>query len=375
MFSDTPTNKPIYVTQPFLPPLDEFIPYLQNIWDSKILSNGGPYHAKLEHNLQEYLNIEHVSLCSNGTFALILALKALSIQGEVITTPFSFVATSHSLLWNHLKPIFVDIEPNNFNIDAAKIESAITPQTSAILAVHCYGHPANTAQIKQIADKHGLKIIYDAAHAFGVKTQEGSIFKHGDLSITSFHATKAFNTFEGGAVFTKSPHTKLYIDKLKNFGFENETTVSTCGLNAKMNEITAAFGLLQLKYISDAIDSRREIDSLYREQLKGVRGLRLPKIDENTTHNYSYFPVIIEPEYHSTRDELYYKLKKYNVHARRYFYPLISTLDMYKNLPSASLENLPVATAIADSVLCLPIYPTLDRSQVEMICSILAATN
>jgi len=366
-------NEPIYVTQPYLPPLEEFIPYLQQIWDKKILTNGGPFHEKLEKALCEFLGVEHIALFTNGTIALVTALQALRVTGEVITTPYSFVATSHSLLWNGIKPVFVDIDPNNFNLDPMKIEAAITPQTTAIMPVHCYGHPCDVEAIQKIADNYNLKVIYDAAHAFGVQDAGGSILRHGDLSILSFHATKVFNTFEGGAIICPDAKTKQRIEHLKNFGFVDETTVVAPGINGKMSEFNAALGLLQLKYIDQAIARRREIDTAYREQLKNVKGIRfLDDAGEKIT-NCSYFPILVQADYPISRDDLYQKLKDKGIHPRRYFYPLISDFPMYRGLPSAHRENLAVATAAAQQVLCLPIYPDLEMSVFDEISSFIAA--
>ncbi len=366
------SDKAIYVTQPSLPPLEEFIPYLQQIWDSKILSNGGPFHQQLEEVLCEYLDVEHISLFTNGTLALVTALQALRVTGEVITTPYSFVATAHSLLWNGITPVFVDIDPDTFNMNPDKIEVAITSKTTAILPVHCYGYPCNVDRIQEIANSHGLKIIYDAAHAFGVQDQGGSILRYGDLSILSFHATKVFNTFEGGAIVCPDANTKQRIDYLKNFGIADETTVIAPGINGKMNEIQAAMGILQLKYVDKAIVRRQEVNDVYRQRLKGVDGLTIPA--NNTAavqHNFSYFPILVEPEYPLSRDALYESLKSQGIFSRRYFYPLISDFSMYKNLPSANLENLMQAAKMAQKVLCLPIYPTLSIRDIEFISDLI----
>jgi dTDP-4-amino-4,6-dideoxygalactose transaminase len=362
----------IYVTQPYLPPLEEFIPYLEKIWGNKILTNGGPFHQQLEQALCEYLGVEHIALFTNGTIALVTALQALRVTGEVITTPYSFVATSHSLLWNGIKPVFADIDSNTLNLDPAKIEAAITPQTTAIMPVHCYGHPCDVEAIQKIADNYNLKIIYDAAHAFGVQDAQGSILRHGDLSVLSFHATKVFNTFEGGAIVCPDAKTKVRIDQLKNFGHVGEVTVVAPGINGKMSEFNAALGLLQLKHIDQAIARRKEIDAAYRERLKGVKGIRCLDADEKIA-NYSYFPVLVEADYPVGRDDLYQKLKDNGIHPRRYFYPLISDFPMYRGLPSAHKENLPVAIGIAQQVLCLPIYPDLDMSVVDEITRFIAA--
>ena len=364
-------DKPIYVTQPFLPPLDEFIPYLEKIWESKILTNGGPYHEQLEAALCDYLGVDHIALFSNGTVALITALQALRITGEVITTPYSFVATSHSLLWNGIKPVFVDISAETMNLNPKKIEAAISPQTTAIMPVHCYGHPCDVGEIQRIADVYNLKVIYDAAHAFGVRDRAGSVLRHGDLSVLSFHATKVFNTFEGGAIVCPDLKTKERIDRLKNFGFVDEVTVIAPGINGKMSEINAAFGLLELKYVNDALTLRRKIDSRYRELLTGIRGITCVASNEVVDSNYSYFPVLVESEYPLKRDELYTKLKQNGIFARRYFYPLISDFPMYRGMPSADPHNLPVAKEIANKILCLPIYHALSEEAVERVVSVI----
>ncbi|MDP9654124.1 UNVERIFIED_ORG: dTDP-4-amino-4,6-dideoxygalactose transaminase [Pseudomonas putida] len=361
------SNKPVYVTQPYLPPLEEFVPYLRKIWDNKILTNGGPMHQQLEEALCDYLGVEHIALFNNGTIALLTALQALRVTGEVITTPYSFVATAHSLLWNGIKPVFVDIDPQTLNLDPTKIEAAITPQTTAIMPVHCYGNPCDVEAIQKIADNYNLRVIYDAAHAFGVKDAGGSILRHGSLSALSFHATKVFNTFEGGAIICPDAKTKQRIDNLKNFGIVDEVTVVAPGINGKMSEINAAFGLLQLQHIDQIMIRRREIDQIYREQLKTIKGIRLIEETSQKVANYSYFPILIEADYPLSRDELYHKLKENNIFARRYFYPLISEFPMYRGIPSAQHNNLPVANKIAEKVLCLPIYPSLDNNDLIRI--------
>lgn len=360
----------INVTQPCLPPLEEFLPYLQEIWENKWLTNNGPLHQQLENELAEYLGVKYISVFSNGTLALISALQALNITGEVITTPFSFVATTHSLWWNKITPVFVDIEPEYLNLDPQKIEAAITPATTAIMPVHVYGNPCNVDQIQQIADKHGLKVIYDAAHAFGVKIQSESVLNFGDLSVLSFHATKVFSTIEGGAIICHTPEMKHHIDNLKNFGFRGETVVEEPGINAKLNEIQAAYGLLQLKYIDGFIQKRKQITALYQQLLKDVKGLRYLPDMEGVQHCYSYFPVLIdESEFGMTRDELYEKLKKESIFGRRYFYPLISTFEPYRHMKSSASENLPVSTLVSNQVLCLPIYVELTDYDIRRICS------
>lgn len=359
--------KPIYVTQPSLPPIEEFTPYLQQIWDNKILTNGGPFHAQLEKELCNYLQVEYISLFANGTLALVTALQALRITGEVITTPYSFVATAHSLLWNGVKPVFVDIDEKTLNLDPAKIEASISPNTTAIMPVHCYGRPCDVDAIQRIADTYNLKIIYDAAHAFGVKCHCGSVLSHGDLSVLSFHATKVFTTFEGGAIVCQDAKTKQRIDHLKNFGFVDETTVVAPGINGKMSELNAAFGLLQLKHLDIALGRRKEIDSIYRVGLGRVKGIACLADGPQGMANYSYFPVLIGPEYPLSRDALYQKLKDNGIFARRYFYPLISDFPMYRSMPSANRDNLPIATKIANQILCLPIYPALKDDDQERI--------
>ncbi|UTW14262.1 DegT/DnrJ/EryC1/StrS family aminotransferase [Marinobacterium rhizophilum] len=361
------SDKPIYVTEPYLPSLEEFIPYLEEIWESKRLTNGGPMHGKLEQALCEYLGVPEIALFNSGTVALLTALQALRITGEVITTPYSFVATSHSLLWNGIKPVFVDIDPKTLNIDPKKIEAAITSQTTAILPVHCYGTPCDVESIQKIADNYNLRVIYDAAHAFGVQDSGGSILRHGDLSTLSFHATKVFNTFEGGAIVCPDAKTKQHINNLKNFGILDEVTVVAPGINGKMSEVNAAFGLLQLQHIDHVIERRREIDQTYRQYLKDIPGIRFLEKVGKSLSNYSYFPILIEPEYPISRDQLYFKLKNNHVHTRRYFYPLISEFSMYRDLISAQPANLPVASYISRRILCLPIYPTLEKKDQEHI--------
>jgi dTDP-4-amino-4,6-dideoxygalactose transaminase len=366
-------QKPIYVTQPYLPPLEEFIPYLEKIWASKILTNGGPFHQQLEKELCDYLGVKYISLFTNGTIALVTALQALRVTGEVITTPYSFVATAHSLLWNGIKPVFVDVDPNTLNLDPAKIEAAITPHTTAIMPVHCYGQPCDVDAIQKIADNYNLRVIYDAAHAFGVQCHCGSVLNHGDLSVLSFHATKVFNTFEGGAIISPDAKTKQRIDHLKNFGFIDEVTVVAPGINGKMSELNAAFGLLQLKHIDAALSQRKEIDSAYRKQLKGVKGIHCLNGAIQSGSNHSYFPILVKLDYPLSREDLYQKLKDNNIHARRYFYPLISDFPMYRSMPSADRNNLPVATVAAAQVMCLPIYPTMTQVDLDRIIQLIAS--
>jgi dTDP-4-amino-4,6-dideoxygalactose transaminase len=362
----------IYVTQPHLPPLDEFLPYLQQIWNSRVLTNGGPFHQQFERELCEYLGVPYLSLFANGTLALVTALQALRITGEVITTPYSFVATAHSLLWNGVKPVFVDIDPHTLNLDPAKIEAAITPQTTAIMPVHCYGHPCDVDAIQKIADNYNLKVIYDAAHAFGVRDEAGSILKHGDMSILSLHATKVFNTFEGGAIICPDAKTKQRIDHLKNFGFVDEVTVVASGINGKMSEINAAFGLLQLQHIDEALERRKAIDARYRELLRDIPGIRCQQDAGESIANYAYFPIHVEADYPLDRDALFEKFREHGIFARRYFYPLISDFPMYRGLPSASRQHLPIASEAALKVLCLPIYPALTEEQLQRVVRIIA---
>ncbi len=366
-----PSSSHLYVTQPLLPPLAEFIPYLEKIWDSKWLTNNGAFHQQLEQALCDYLGVPHISLFANGTLALMTALQSLRITGEVITTPYSFVATSHALLWNGIKPVFVDIDPDTLNLDPDKIEAAITPQTTAILPVHCYGHPCDVAKIEAIADAYGLKVIYDAAHAFGVKTPSGSVLNAGDLSVLSFHATKVFNTFEGGAVVCHDAKTKQRIDRLKNFGFVDETSVAAPGINGKMSEINAAFGLLQLQYIDQAMVRRKAIDTRYRQALAEIKGLRCLTGVGEVVANYAYFPILVEADFPLSRDALFQKFRDQNIYVRRYFYPLISDFSMYRGLPSAAPANLPVARRMAEQVLCLPIYPDLQDVELETVLTVL----
>ncbi len=364
--------KPIYVTQPSLPNLDDYTKLLEQIWASKHIANNGPFHKQLETELCDYLQVPHISLFSNGTLALITALQALRITGEVITTPYSFVATSHALHWNGIKPVFCDINETDFNINPDKIEALITPKTTAIMPVHVYGNPCDNEKIQRIADTYGLKVIYDAAHAFGVFKNDESILNWGDLSILSFHATKTFNTVEGGAIVCKDAKTKERIDHLKNFGFTSETTIQGIGINAKMNELIASYGLLQLKNIDNEITKRKEKVNLYRNLLENTKGITIFQDIPNVRHNYSYFPILIDKQiYGKTRDKVYEILKKNNIFARRYFYPLISQFATYSGLPSATKENLPTASQITEQVLCLPLYAELENKNIERICKIL----
>ena len=362
----------VFVTQPLLPPLEEFIPYLEDIWKRKWLTNNGYYHQELEKALSKYLKVPFISLFTNGTLPLITALQALRITGEVITTPYSFVATTHSLWWNGIKPVFVDIDSKTCNLDPEKIEAAITPKTTAIMPVHVYGQPCDVLKIKEIADKYGLKVIYDAAHAFGVEINGKSVLEYGDMSTLSFHATKVYNTVEGGALICHDAETKKRIDYLKNFGFANETTVVAPGINGKMDEIRSAYGLLTLKKIDEAIKSRKQIAELYRNGLEDIKGISFMTDTNGIRHNYAYFPIFVdEKEYGMTRDELYFKMQERDVFGRRYFYPLISEFSMYRGLESAKPENLPIATKIANSVICLPMYADLGNGDVERIIEII----
>lgn len=366
-------KKKIHVTQPVLPDLKDFIKYLEEIWESKFLTNNGQFHEQLEEKLAEFLGVKHISLFANGTLALLTAIQTLEIKGDVITTPYSFVATSNALWWNSLNPVFVDIEPYYCNINTEKIEAAITPNTSAILPVHVYGNPCNIEAIQEIADKHKLKVIYDAAHTFGNNYKGQSILNYGDLSILSFHATKVYNTMEGGAIISHDEQTKKRIDYLKNFGFEDEITVMAPGINSKMNEMQAALGLLQLKSHKENIIKRRNIAEQYKKELSALKGISLLKENPNLdNYNYAYFPIFIDEKlYGKSRDELYLKLKKQGIYGRRYFYPLISQFPIYQELESSNSNNLPIAEKITKQVICLPIYPDLELNDVDLIIDII----
>lgn len=359
----------ITVTSPLLPKLEEFNDLLKEIWDSKWITNNGQFHKQLEAALADYLKVPYISLFTNGTLPLITAFQALGItKGEVITTPYSFVATTHSIWWNGLIPVFVDVDPSTGNIDPNKIEEAITPNTVAIMPVHVYGNPCDTKRIQEIASGHNLKVIYDAAHAFGVEVNGKSILEEGDLSTLSFHATKVYNTIEGGAMVMRSEEKKKHIDYLKNFGFENETTVVAPGINSKMDEIRAAYGLLNLKQVDSAIEARHKVAMQYREALKNIDGITFFDDIPGVKHNYSYFPIFVdEKKYGMSRDALYFKLREVGVFGRRYFYPLISTFASYKNLPTSNPENLPVATKMADQVICLPMHHNLSGEDLSKI--------
>jgi dTDP-4-amino-4,6-dideoxygalactose transaminase len=358
----------ITVTSPLLPDLDAFHALLKEVWDSKWVTNNGSFHKRLEEALSAYLKVPYISIFTNGTLPLLTALQALHITGEVITTPYSFVATTHAIWWNGCKPVFVDIDPSNCGIDPNMIEAAITPRTTAIMPVHCYGKPCDMKRIQAIADKYGLKVIYDAAHAFGVEVNGESVLNQGDLATLSFHATKVYNTLEGGALVMHDEQMKKRIDYLKNFGFAGETKVVAPGINSKMDEVRAAYGLLNLEQVDEAIEKRHQVAIRYRDALRDVKGIRFFDDMPGVRHNYSYFPIFIDAEeYGMTRDELYFKMKEQGVYGRRYFYPLISTFSMYRDLPSASSENLPVATRIANEVICLPMHHGLTDEDLARI--------
>lgn len=361
-------NKQILVTSPELPDLEDFNVLLKEIWASKWITNNGQFHERLEKELAEYLKVPYISLFTNGTLPLITALHALRITGEVITTPYSFVATTHSLWWNGIKPVFVDVDPATCNLDPAKIEEAITPKTTAIMPVHCYGRPCDTTAIQHIAEKYGLKVIYDAAHAFGVEEDGVSVLNAGDMSTLSFHATKIYNTIEGGAMVMHDEQTKQRIDYLKNFGFADETTVVCPGINSKMDELRAAYGLLNLKQVDAGIAARRKVADIYRQALRGVPGITFFDDQPGVRCNYGYFPIFVDAEkFGKTRDELYFEMREANVFGRRYFYPLISEVPTYRELPSARRENLPNAYKLADTVLCLPIHHALSDEDMSRI--------
>jgi len=361
----------IKVTSPLLPDLNEFTELLKDIWDRKWVTNNGQYHQQLEKVLAEYLKVPYISLFTNGTLPLLTALQALDIKGEVITTPYSFVATTHAIWWNGCQPVFVDIEDETCGIAPDKIEAAITPRTTAIMPVHCYGYPVKMKRIQEIADHHGLKVIYDAAHAFGVEMDGESVLNAGDMSTLSFHATKVYNTLEGGAIIMHDKQTKQHIDYLKNFGFAGETEVKAPGINSKVDEVRCAYGLLNLKQVDSAIAHRRRVADIYREALRNVPGIRFYEDMPGVRHNYSYFPIFVDAkEYGMTRDALYFKLQSAGVYGRRYFYPLISTFNTYRNLPSAAPANLPVATRIADEVICLPMHHALSEDDIERVVSV-----
>ncbi|MBR5118158.1 MAG: DegT/DnrJ/EryC1/StrS family aminotransferase [Muribaculaceae bacterium] len=362
----------ILVTSPLLPDLDEFNELLKEIWNSKWITNNGSFHKRLESALCEYLKVPYISLFTNGTLPLLTALQALRISGEVITTPYSFVATTHSLWWNGIKPVFVDIDPATGGIDPDRIEVAITPKTTAIMPVHVYGKPCRTKEIQAIADKYGLRVIYDAAHAFGIEVDGKSILNEGDMSTLSFHATKVYNTLEGGALVMHDEKTKQRIDYLKNFGFAGETEVVAPGINSKMDEVRAAYGLLNLQKVDDAIEARHQVAIHYREALRPVEGITFWDDMPGVRHNYSYFPIFVDAQqYGMTRDELFFKMKEQNIIARRYFYPLISDFSTYRGLPSAKRENLPQATKMAESVICLPMHHELSNENIDRVLELI----
>ncbi len=366
------SNDTIKVTSPLLPPLAEFSAMLEDIWQRQWITNNGQYHQQLEQALAEYLKVPFVSLFTNGTLPLLTALQALDIKGEVITTPYSFVATTHAIWWNGCTPVFVDIDPSTGNIDPAKIEAAITPRTTAIMPVHVYGIPCKTKEIQDIADRHGLKVIYDAAHAFGVEKDGESILTAGDISTISFHATKVFNTIEGGAMIMHSAEMKQRIDYLKNFGFEDDVTVVGPGINSKVDEVRSAFGLLNLQQVDAAIEARHHVATVYREALRPVEGITFWDDQPGVRHNYGYFPIFVDArKYGLTRDALYFKLQGQGIYGRRYFYPLISTFAPYRSLSSAAPQNLPVATRMADEVICLPMHHALSDNDVQKVIEII----
>ena len=365
-------DRHITVTSPLLPDLDEFHSLLKEIWDSKWVTNNGSFHKRLEAALCDYLKVPYISLFTNGTLPLLTALQALHINGEVITTPYSFVATTHSIWWNGCKPVFVDIEESTCGMDPDKIEAAITPRTTAIMPVHCYGKPCNMERVQAIADKYGLKVIYDAAHAFGVEVNGQSVLCQGDMATLSFHATKVYNTLEGGALVMHDADTKKRVDYLKNFGFAGETEVVAPGINSKMDEVRAAYCLLNLQQVDETIEKRHQVAIRYREALRNVKGIRFFDDMPGVRHNYSYFPIFVNAdEFGMTRDELYFKMKEHGVLGRRYFYPLISSFSTYCGLPSATPENLPVATKIANEVICLPLHHELDNEDISMILELI----
>ena len=365
-------NKQITVTSPLLPDLEEFNSLLKEIWESKWITNNGSFHKRLESALAEYLKVPYVSLFTNGTLPLLTALQALRVTGEVITTPYSFVATTHAIWWNGCKPVFVDIDPSTGNLDPERIEAAITPKTTAIMPVHVYGKPCDTTAIKEIADKYGLKVIYDAAHAFGVEVNGESVLNAGDLSTLSFHATKVYNTIEGGAMIMHDEQTKKRIDYLKNFGFAGEVTVVAPGINSKMDEMRSAYGLLNLKQVDAAIDARHQVAIMYRKALRGVEGISYFEDMPGVRHNYSYFPIFVDAvKYGMSRDDLYMKMKSQGVLGRRYFYPLISEFSTYRGLPSAAKENLPNAWKMAESVICLPMHHSLSEEDVKRVLDLI----
>lgn len=365
---NAPTS--IFVSRPTLPPLNEFLPLVEKVWNSRVLTNSGPYHGQFIDDLRRYLGVEHVSLVTNATCGLMLVAKALELTGEVITTPYSFVATGHALLWAGVKPVFVDIDANTLNIDATKIEAAITPRTSGIMAVHCYGRPCNVEAIEDIARRRGLRVIYDAAHAFAIRHNGESVLRCGDHSVLSFHATKVFNTLEGGAIISRSAEAKLRIDRMINYGIVDEQSIESTGFNAKMNELTAALGIVQLRHVDSYIQQRRRIDITYRQLLKGIPGLRFVHLPEEAPSNYYSFPLLIGPDHARTRDELYFRLREHKIFARRYFYPVLSDHPMYMQL-SGQASEIPNARDAASRILCLPMYPDLNEVEQMRIADVI----
>jgi len=365
-------SEPIFVTRPFLPPLADYVALLEQIWENRILTNGGPFHQSLERRLATYLDAAQVSLTTNGALALEIAIDACDLSGEVITTPYSFVATTHSVKRGQLKPVFVDISPDDFNIDPATIERAITPSTSAIVAVHCYGNPCAVDEIEKIANKYDLRVIYDAAHAFGVRLNGRSVFEWGDLSTISFHATKSYNTFEGGAIVSPTTRFKKQVEIIKNFGIASEVEIPLVGTNAKMSELNAAMGHLQLDHYESIRTLRRTVDERYRRSLANIAGIHVPDIPNGVSSNHSYFPILVTPDFTVGRDALYDRLKAEGIMSRKYFFPLLSNLPMYKGIESASQENLPVANKIVNEVLCLPIYPGLSDHDIDRVVDVIA---
>jgi len=361
---------PIYVTRPFLPPLSELLPMLESIWETRVLTNLGPHHVQLEAKLRSMFEAENVTLVANGMLALWAAFEAAQLEGEVITTPYSFVATSHAVKLARLQPVFVDVRPSDLNIDPAKIEAAVTPRTRAIASVHVYGNACDVEEIDDIAQRHGLTVIYDAAHAFGVRYKGRSLLSWGDYATLSFHATKAFNTFEGGAIVSRSA-SKVELERLRNFGIQDEVQIPGVGTNAKMSEFNAALGLLQLDYFEQVRAARAQVDQHYRASLADIEGISVIDVPKETVPNYSYFPILVGPEYRMSRDGLYAALREQGIYSRRYFYPLLSSLPMYRSMQGAGPENLPVATRAAEQILCLPIYPGLERDDQDRIVSVI----
>lgn len=363
---------PIYITRPFLPPLEELTPLLEQIWETRILSNSGPFHTALEAELRDFLQVANISLVTNGMVALEAVIDAAGLSGEIITTPYSFVATTHAVKRGQLTPVFVDVRPDDLNIDPAKIEEAITERTSAIVAVHCYGNPCALEEIESIAARRGLKVIYDAAHAFGVTWKGRGILGWGDFATLSFHATKAFNTFEGGAIVTRADSDREAIERQRNFGIASEVSIPVVGTNAKMSEFNAAVGLVQMRHFEAVRAARAAVDARYREALAGIEGIEPLAIPTDVMPNHSYFPVLVGEAFPISRDALHEALKAEDIHSRRYFYPLLSNLPMYSDLPSAAPERLPVANRAAAQVLCLPIYPEFSEADQDRVIAAVA---